>query len=173
MLIAFFSHFSTKKTMDEMRNKLALHLEQAEALCEKMTKYTMTDENNRVVVKNDQAKLQRNLRIFAINFLKEKSFTMSTIYAQLDQTGRWTQLSQSLSSFAHSPDNRSLNPLQYPARTILVFFSLLFSLIQVSCRALTYFIKFDFCKICFFFFNLWIFMHFISSENKNKFENSF
>lgn len=76
---------NSKKTITEQRAKMAHHLEQAESLCEKLTKYTITDENNRVVVKNDQAKLQRNLRIFTINFLKEKSFMMTSLYAKFEQ----------------------------------------------------------------------------------------
>ena len=67
---------------------MAHRLEQAESLCDKLTKYTITDENNRVVVKNDQAKLQRNLRIFTINFLKEKSFMMTGLYAKFEQAGK-------------------------------------------------------------------------------------
>jgi hypothetical protein len=76
---------------EEMRHKLIKLFQQIEIISGQILKHGIIDESAessasssgeaRNSVNQDQIKLQRNIRFYAINFLKENSFTLSTLPA--------------------------------------------------------------------------------------------
>jgi hypothetical protein len=64
-------------TAEEMRNKLIRLFQSLEVMSGRLAKYDNSADPN--VNKKDQLKLQNALRYFAINFLKDHSFSLGQL----------------------------------------------------------------------------------------------